>query len=72
MSVSPKEINDKELSRAISRAFAALVKAIENEPTVIIEGIDEDGLDQQAAGEITSWLFRRRCNDGCPDNRPGQ
>ena len=71
MSVQRQEINDKDIARVISKAFAAMVKAIENEPTIIIEGINEDGLDQQVAGKITSWLFRRRCNDGCPDNRPG-
>jgi len=69
MSVRRQEINDKNIARVISKAFAVIVKTIENEPTLIIEGINEDGLDQQAAGEITSWLFRRRRANGYRDIR---
>jgi hypothetical protein len=67
-----QEISDKQLGRVISMAFAGLVKAIENEPVIIIEGTDKGGLDHHAVGEISSWLFRKRCKDGYPDNRLGK
>jgi len=62
------KITENRLRKVVREAFRHLMKNIENEPDLILEGgtqpIDQDKI----LAEIRSWLFVRREADGDTDN----
>jgi hypothetical protein len=59
---------DKELKRAISKAFRRIEKMIREEPLPIVYS-DTAGVGQESQiAKISSWLFKRRHDDGGSGN----
>ncbi len=63
---------DEELKKAVSRACKQVMKSLEQEPSVRLEGEDTDDVPDSLIREIETWLFKRRGEDGCTDNRSDQ
>lgn len=56
--------------KAVRRAFRQLLRTIENEPGLILEGADQSEENKTALVEVRSWLFRRREENGSRDVNP--
>ena len=57
------QLTDRELKRAISRAFKRVEQMIREEPQQIIISAEGDNSSSQIS-EIPAWLFQRREDDG--------
>ena len=68
MGINDDELMDIEISRAVCKAFDQMVANIENEPGLILEGETQPVDEENTLGEIRSWLFGRRREDGYTDN----
>ena len=55
---------DIELRKAVTRAFNKVVKSLEKQPSSILVIGDADDDADDTIDDITSWLFRRRKDDG--------
>ena len=62
-------LHERQLSLAVREAFKQLLKDIESEPGLILEGDSQLGTEETTVTrEISSWLFRRRDGDDGTDN----
>ncbi len=66
MSISNKEF--REMKKAAMKICRRIEKSIENEPSTIIICGSETEEPESVVGEITSWLFHRRQDDGRSGN----
>ena len=58
---SQKKVTESEVRKAVQRALKQVLKAMENEPALVIEaGSDNIGADSTPMEDVQSWLFRRR------------
>lgn len=62
------EIMDKKVSKAVRKAIEQLIQDLKNEPTLILEGENQPADEENTLGEIRSWLFRRRRENGDKSN----
>ena len=62
-----KKMED-DLKKAIPKAFRQLMRSLEQEPSVILEGEDSDDVPDALIGEIEAWLFKRRRDNGDTNN----
>ena len=72
MGIKKEESMDIRVSRAVCKAFEQLIRDIENEPGLILEGENRSADGENTLKEIRSWLFGRRREDGCTDNSSGE
>ena len=68
MGIKKEESMDIRVSRAVCKAFEQLIRDIENEPGLILEGENQSADGENTLKEIRFWLFGRRSKDGCTDN----
>jgi hypothetical protein len=61
---------DIRLSIAVRRAFDQLIRNIDNEPVLILEGENLPRDEETTLKEIRSWLFGRKESDDCTNNSP--
>ena len=59
---------NKELGKAINKAFKEMMDSLKNEPSSILLYSDGDNETEDTIDDITSWLFRRRSEDGDTSN----
>lgn len=64
--------NDKkmedDLREAVNKAFRQLIRSLEQEPSVILEGEDQESGMEPLYKEIDAWLFKRRQGNGDTNN----
>jgi len=63
---------EDHLRETVAKACRQLMRSLEQEPDVILESEDIGDIPDSHIGEISSWVFRRRCKDGYPDNGLGK
>ena len=68
MSIKNEESMDIRVSRTVCKAFEQLFRDLKNEPTLILEGENQPVDEENTLGEIRSWLFRRRRENGATSN----
>jgi len=62
-----KKMED-ELRELAARACRQIMRSLEQEPSVILEGDEAGDLPDSVIEEIESWLFKRRQNNGDTNN----
>jgi len=62
-----KKMED-ELREAVTKACRQLMRSLEQEPSVILEGQDTDDMPEALIGDIAAWLFKRRHENGDTNN----
>lgn len=50
---------ERQLSEAVCKAFEQLIRNIENEPGLILEGESQSADREDTLKDIRSWLFKR-------------
>ena len=61
MTEDEDRIRQRQVSRAVQKAFKELMKNIASEPALVIEPDEgESGLSEEAMADIGKWLFQRR------------
>lgn len=68
MNIEDRELMDKKISKAICKAFEQMIQDLKNEPTLILEGENQPVDEENTLGEIRSWLFGRRRENGDTSN----
>ncbi len=68
MGIKKEESMDIRVSRAVCKAFEQVIRDIENEPGLILEGESQSADGEDTLKDIRSWLFGRRSENGCTDN----
>ena len=70
MGIKKEESMDIRVSKAVCKAFEQLIRDIENEPGLILEGESQSADGENTLREIRSWLFGKRSKNGYPDDSP--
>ena len=68
MNIEDRELMEQEISKAVCKAIEQLIQDLKNEPTLILEGENQPVDEESTLGEIRSWLFRRRRENGNTSN----
>jgi hypothetical protein len=68
VNIEDRELMDKKISKAICKAFEQMIQDLKNEPTLILEGENQPVDEENTLGEISSWLFGRRRENGDTSN----
>jgi hypothetical protein len=63
-------LRDREFKRIVRKALDALIKRAGEEPAVILEIGSASSGSHELMKEISSWLFRRRQEDGNSNGNP--
>ena len=59
---------ENDLRKSVARACRQLMRSLEQEPSVILEGDEEGDPPDSVIEEIEAWLFKRRQNSGDTNN----
>ena len=59
---------EDDLRKSVARACRQLMRSLEQEPSVILEGEEMDDVPDALIGEIDAWLFKRRRDNGDKNN----
>ena len=66
------KMTETHLRKVVLEAFRHLMKNIDNEPDLVLEGETQPVDKEKTLTEIRSWLFGRRRANGDTDNNPDE
>jgi DNA-binding protein Fis len=59
---------EDELRKSVTKALRQVMRSLEQEPSVILEGEETGDVPDVVIEEIEAWLFRRRQENGDTGN----
>ena len=59
---------EDDLKKSVAKAFRQVMRSLDKEPSVMLDGEEIDNVPDSVIEEIEAWLFKRRHGDGNPGN----